>query len=98
LVPYLEQSSLHNAMNYESAANAQPTVTQMRVAMFNCHSEINDKPKVVSSTLTHRPTSFGVDFGMWLVFDPNIPSSIQRGVWRALGTRSGGEVVSSGGF
>jgi len=69
LLPFLEQSTLHNELNYNIPFNAQVTVAQVRVGMLLCPSEIRDEPKV-TPTIIHRPINYGISIGTWLVWDP----------------------------
>ncbi|GAC1347073.1 MAG: DUF1559 domain-containing protein [Isosphaeraceae bacterium] len=71
LLPYLEQSALHNSVNYDLDISLQTTVAQMRISTYICPSEINDRPKI-GPTITHYPLSYGVNIGTWLVYDPTI--------------------------
>ena len=69
LLPFVEQSTLHNALNYDIPFGIQGTIAQTRVAMLICPSEVNDRPKP-TATITHYPLSYGVSVGTWLVWDP----------------------------
>jgi prepilin-type N-terminal cleavage/methylation domain-containing protein/prepilin-type processing-associated H-X9-DG protein len=69
LLPFVEQTSLHNALNYDIPFAIQGTVSQMRVAMLVCPSEVNDKPNV-TPTITYYPLNYGICTGTWLVWDP----------------------------
>ena len=69
LLPFIEQSTIHNALNYDIPFGIQGTVSQMRVAALLCPSEIQDRPKV-TATITHYPLNYGVCTGTWLVWDP----------------------------
>jgi prepilin-type N-terminal cleavage/methylation domain-containing protein len=75
LLPYLEQSTLYNLIDFSSSISSQPVACATKIPGFICPSEVRDVPKVVSPTLTHQPISYGVNIGTWLVFDPNNGSS-----------------------
>ncbi|MDB5352068.1 MAG: xcpT 20 [Planctomycetota bacterium] len=70
LLPYMEQTNLHNALNYEIPFSVQGTVAQMRVSTLLCPSKARDRPKV-GPTITHYPLNYGISIGTWLVWDPN---------------------------
>jgi prepilin-type N-terminal cleavage/methylation domain-containing protein len=69
LLPYVEQASLHNALDYDIPFAIQGTVARMRVAMLLCPSEVNDEPDV-TPTITYYPLNYGICTGTWLVWDP----------------------------
>src|SRR5262245_46082202 len=69
LLPFVEQTSPHNAMNDDLPFPIQGTVSQMRVAMLFYPSEVNDKPNV-TPTITYYPLNYGICTGTWLVWDP----------------------------
>jgi prepilin-type N-terminal cleavage/methylation domain-containing protein/prepilin-type processing-associated H-X9-DG protein len=69
LLPFFEQSTIQNALNYDIPFSIQGTVSQLRVAALLCPSEIRDRPKI-TATLTHYPLSYGICVGTWLVWDP----------------------------
>ncbi len=71
LLPYCEQSPLHDALNYDIPFNAQVTIAQVRIGMLLCPSEVRDEPKV-TPTITHYPLNYGICIGTWLVWDPVI--------------------------
>lgn len=70
LLPYMEQENLHNLINFKASYSTQPTVTEFRVPVYLCPSEINDKPRPDGS-LTHFPVSYGANYGVWFVWNPN---------------------------
>jgi prepilin-type processing-associated H-X9-DG protein len=69
LLPYIEQSNLYQLVNLSAAYSSQPTVTQQRIAIYLCPSEVRDQPK--ARTPTNYPVSYGASVGTWLAFDPN---------------------------
>jgi prepilin-type N-terminal cleavage/methylation domain-containing protein/prepilin-type processing-associated H-X9-DG protein len=71
LLPFVEQAALHNALNYDIPFAVQGTVSQMRVAMLLCPSELRDEPKV-TPIITHYPLNYGICVGAWLIWDPTI--------------------------
>ena len=74
ILPYMEQLNLQNLIdfrfNYSDVVNApqHAQVTQMKVPAYVCPSEIKAQPRV-TATLTHFPTTYGINYGTWFVFD-----------------------------
>ncbi|HEX3727334.1 MAG TPA: DUF1559 domain-containing protein [Pirellulales bacterium] len=77
LLPYLEEESLSANFTLTSTedqqmANGTP-VQALRIATFMCPSEVNDMVKFnADGTLNAYPTSYGINMGTWLVFDPTL--------------------------
>ena len=73
ILPYMEQLNLQNLIdfrfNYSDIVNApqHAKVTEMRIAPYVCPSEVKDDPRV-TATLTHFPTTYGINYGTWFVF------------------------------
>jgi prepilin-type N-terminal cleavage/methylation domain-containing protein len=68
LLPYLEQANLQNLIDFNLPYSAQPQVTQQRVAIYLCPSEINDRPRPDGAVI-HYPLSYGANFGTWHVYN-----------------------------
>jgi prepilin-type N-terminal cleavage/methylation domain-containing protein len=72
LLPYLEQANLGNLVDLKTTPNnfnALPAVAAVRVAMYICPSDPNDRPRP-TATLTHYPLCYGFNQGTWFVYDP----------------------------
>jgi len=72
LLPYLEQTNLHNLIDFKTARNdytTRPDVAKMRIAVYICPSEINDRARVTPN-ITHYPLNYGFNEGTWFVYDP----------------------------
>jgi prepilin-type N-terminal cleavage/methylation domain-containing protein/prepilin-type processing-associated H-X9-DG protein len=69
ILPYIEQANLYQLVDLNASYSSQPAVTQQRVPIYLCPSEVRDQPKV--GTPTHYPVSYGASVGTWLAFDPN---------------------------
>jgi prepilin-type N-terminal cleavage/methylation domain-containing protein len=86
LLPYVEQENLQRLarldLPYSDPANAG--VTQFRIPILSCPSEVNARERPPSSPTgnTHFPTSYAANLGTWLVFNP--------------ATRSGGDGAFGG--
>jgi prepilin-type N-terminal cleavage/methylation domain-containing protein len=71
LLPFMEQAALANLINWNSDFEfpSKPTVAAMRIAMFMCPSEINDRARP-TATLTYYPLNYGFNEGTWFIYDP----------------------------
>jgi prepilin-type N-terminal cleavage/methylation domain-containing protein len=76
LLPYIEQGTLYNAINwgrdYEFTTNA--TLAGTRVAAFLCPSEVNDRERV-TPTLVYYPNNYCFNQGTWFIYDPPTDSA-----------------------
>ena len=82
LLPYLEQGSLfagYNPSSTEDQTMADGTpIMAVRVAAYFCPSDINDMAKLnADGSLNSYPTTYGLNRGTWLVFDPTRQSTPQ---------------------
>lgn len=74
ILPYMEQAELQNLIdfrfNYSDLAGApqHAAVTRMRIPNYICPSERKAEARA-TATLTHFPTSYGVNYGSWFVFN-----------------------------
>jgi prepilin-type N-terminal cleavage/methylation domain-containing protein/prepilin-type processing-associated H-X9-DG protein len=74
LLPYMEQASLKNLIdfrfNYSDVGNApqHAQVSAMKVPMYFCPDEENGEPKV-GSKQNHFPPTYAVNQGTWLIWD-----------------------------
>jgi len=69
ILPYVEQDNLKNLINFAVSYSVQPQVTQQRVSIYVCPSEINARPRV-DGALTHFPLNYAANMGTWFVYDP----------------------------
>ena len=74
ILPYLEQSGVYRLVDFAVGFNTQPAVCGQRVPVYLCPSEPRDKSNVTGG-VTYQPTSYGVNIGTWLVFDPTTGES-----------------------
>jgi prepilin-type N-terminal cleavage/methylation domain-containing protein/prepilin-type processing-associated H-X9-DG protein len=70
ILPYLEQGNLYNQINYDIGWSLQTTVCETQVAAFICPSEVRPD-RSLSGLIRHSPTTYGVNGGTWLMWDPN---------------------------
>jgi prepilin-type N-terminal cleavage/methylation domain-containing protein len=72
LLPYLEQESLHKLIDWNTVPNdytSRPNVARVRVAVYICPSEINDRERVTPN-IVHYPLCYGFNEGTWFIYDP----------------------------
>ena len=70
LLPYVEQENLQKLIDFSNAYATTPAVTQVRVPILLCPSEVNDRPRP-DGALTHYPLNYGVNAGTWMVWNPS---------------------------
>ncbi len=70
LLPYLDESSVANLIDFSKDVTLQPQVAAARIPGYLCPSEINDKPNTSIPGITHQPISYGMSCGTWFQFDP----------------------------
>lgn len=68
ILPYLEQANLYSLVDFNLAANSQPTVMAQRVATYLCPDEINDKQR--TTTPARYPLCYAANVGSFFVWDP----------------------------
>lgn len=72
LLPYLEQTSLHNLIDWQTAPNnftTRPDVAALRLGVFICPSEINDRSRI-TPLITYYPLNYCFNEGTWFIYDP----------------------------
>ena len=69
LLPYVEQENLQKLIDFSRPYSAQPQVTQFRLPIGVCPSEVNDKPKV-GTTASHYPATYAISTGTWFLYHP----------------------------
>ena len=71
ILPYLDAANLQNLINWNASYSTQYSVTQTRVPVFMCPSEVKDigRPGVLPAA-SHYPLNYGVNRGVWFIWDP----------------------------
>jgi hypothetical protein len=71
LLPYLEQTNLHNLVDFSVAPQftGNPVVCATRVPTYICPSDPNDRQRL-TPRLIHYPLSYCFNEGTWFVYDP----------------------------
>ncbi|MEZ6063030.1 MAG: DUF1559 domain-containing protein [Planctomycetaceae bacterium] len=76
LMPYLEQGNLYNQIDLSVAWSNYPVISGFRVPGYVCPSDPKgDNLRDTSATgstsgISLYPTTYGFNFGTWLIFDP----------------------------
>lgn len=69
ILPFVEQANLQDLIDWSASYASQPIVTQTRVPVYVCPSDVGDRARPGSS-LTHYPVSYGANYGFWFVYNP----------------------------
>jgi prepilin-type N-terminal cleavage/methylation domain-containing protein/prepilin-type processing-associated H-X9-DG protein len=74
ILPYMEQGSMYNAINFLIDYTTQTTIASTKVASYLCPSEINTQLTTING-LTYAPSSYAASSGTWFIWDPNSNST-----------------------
>ncbi len=72
ILPFVEQASLQNLIDFSKNYNVAPNVnvvTQQRIGLFMCPSEVNDTA-YVDGAVTYYPLSYAANYGSWFIWNP----------------------------
>ena len=70
LLPYCEQTSLQDLIDFSKPISQQPHVAKVRVPYLLCPSEINDRERPDGPTFTHYPLNYAGNAGDWHIYQP----------------------------
>jgi len=70
ILPFIEQGTLENLINFSVPYDSQPAVPKTRVAIYLCPSETQDIPSLRDG-LDQYPLNYACNQGIWLVYDPS---------------------------
>ncbi len=78
ILPYLEEAALESNIDYDLSYNSvhlggdpnQPKISSLRISIYLCPSEPEDRERLKNGLPEHYPLNYGVNEGVWLVFDP----------------------------
>jgi len=72
LLPFVEQASLQRLIDFALPYSAQPNVTQFRLPIGLCPSEVNDRPRppTTPTGATHYPINYALNQGTWFTYYP----------------------------
>jgi len=101
ILPYIEQGSLFAGIDFEEPyadvlLNGQ-RLASLRVPTLLCPSEMRDEMRLKNDNPYHYPLNYGINCGVWKVFDPNDQSGGSGAFFpnSGLGTRSFGDGLSN---
>lgn len=69
ILPFVDQAALQSLIDFSLSYKVQPQVTQAKISMFVCPSEIKHRSSVVNGQ-SYLPTNYGVSFGTWFAWNP----------------------------
>ncbi len=69
LLPYLEQYGMYKLADFNNSYDGTP-VARARIATYLCPSEPHDTSRLENGNAAHYPLNYGMNMGVWLVFDP----------------------------
>ena len=74
LLPYIEQGNLQDLINWGLPYDQQGNVARMKVSVFLCPSEINNRmrsdPQPSDASFSHYPINYGINLGTWFIYNP----------------------------
>ncbi|NOY30496.1 MAG: DUF1559 domain-containing protein [Planctomycetes bacterium] len=101
ILPYIEQGSMFAAIDFKQAygsilLNGQ-SIASLRVPTLLCPSEARDEMRLKDGNPYHYPLNYGVNCGLWKVYDPTGQSGGSGAFFpnAGLGTRSFGDGLSN---
>lgn len=70
LLPYAEQTNVHQRIDFTRPIAQQPEIARLRIPFLMCPSEINDKERQDGPSFVHYPLNYAINIGEWLVMEP----------------------------
>jgi prepilin-type N-terminal cleavage/methylation domain-containing protein len=70
LLPYVEQASLQDLIDFSRPISEQPQVAKVRVPYLLCPSEPNDRERPDGPTFIHYPLNYAANAGLWPIYQP----------------------------
>jgi len=93
ILPFIEEGHLFSEIDFTQSYNAAPQVKVLRIPPYSCPSEVNDRVRKDSSgNPIHHPLSYGVNMGVWFVYDGNRNAG-GDGVFAPNSFRSQGDIL-----
>ncbi len=83
LLPYLEQGNLYEEFDLGKSYKESGEMASTRVPSYICPSEVNDTVRLKNDAPVHYPLNYGVNLGVWFVFDPQTKAG-GEGAFRPL--------------
>jgi prepilin-type N-terminal cleavage/methylation domain-containing protein len=70
VLPYVEQGSLYDSINFARGYESSPEIKTTRIDLYQCPSEVNSRVRSSGGIDVHYPLNYGVNMGIWFVYDP----------------------------
>lgn len=86
ILPYVDQANLNNLINFSQTYASQPMVTETRVPIFACPSEVNNQI-YPDGAVKWVPINYAMNYGQWFIWDP-INNQIGTGAFGPNGRTS----------
>lgn len=97
LLPYLEQGSLYDNIDFTKGYSDVylpngARLSAHRVPIYVCPSEIRPRVKIENGNPVHFPINYGMNLGIWFVYDP-VTRRSGEGAFRPYQTTSPAEII-----
>ncbi len=69
ILPYIEQGSLHQTIQFTAPYTGQDHITQTRIPIYLCPSELYDQAVTIAGA-PHYPLNYAANFGTWFLYEP----------------------------
>ena len=74
VLPYLEESGVADMFTFDQSYSSLNLVKTTRIPVYLCPSEENDRLRLKNGEPYHYPINYGVNCGIWKVYDPTVGS------------------------
>jgi hypothetical protein len=71
ILPYLEESGVADMFSFDESYSSLTLVKTTRIPVYLCPSEENDRVRLKNGEPAYYPINYGVNCGIWKVYDPN---------------------------
>ena len=78
ILPYLEESGVADMFTFDQSYSSLNLVKTTRIPVYLCPSEENDRLRLKNGEPYHYPINYGVNCGIWKVYDPD-PNNVSGG-------------------
>lgn len=68
ILPYIEQSSIHDMVDFKLGYAAQPNICKLKIPLYRCPSDGRDETRM-DGGVEFYPTNYGFNIGTWLGLD-----------------------------
>ncbi len=70
ILPFIDQGNAYNNIDFEDTYQEGSAIATMRVPIYLCPSEPNDRMRTGSGGALYYPLNYGFNGGSWELFDP----------------------------